>query len=146
MQNQRLTGACEPAKCHDANQQSIQDLTEPVEQVWQTWRPLDQCFDWDGAANPVRNMHIVCTDLCPHKLHSPNCGDLKQADFERGGHTFLPGVAWNTIQTKLEPKHWPDFGCCFFMQLHKCGWNRHCRPISMRMDVKWTKILLLCQH
>ena len=51
-----------------------------AEQVRQTRRPPNQCFDLDSIADPLfageKPAYIVCTDPCPHKRHGP---DVKES-------------------------------------------------------------------
>ena len=51
-----------------------------MEQVRQTQRPLDQCFETPPTrCLQARSPHIVYTDLCPHECTV--CGDLRMSRF-----------------------------------------------------------------
>ena len=87
----------------------------------------------------------------PTRTYSPDikesCGNLGMSNhkFERGGHTFSAGVAWNKIRPNIltDRLAWVALSCG-----SRGTWNRRsCNwaLISMRADVKWIRILLPSQ-
>ena len=90
--------------------------TGAAEQVWQTQRPLDQCFEIASTlCLQARSLHIVYTDLCPHKCTV--FGDLRTRRFPgqcclehektikilSKTVTGLHGLLFHTIPRGLEP-------------------------------------------
>ena len=78
-----------------------------AEQVRQTRRPPDQCFDRDTIGDPLLAGEKPAYRLyrsMPTRTYGPNvkesCGDLRMTrlKFERGGHIFSAGVDWNKIR------------------------------------------------
>ena len=81
-------------------------LTGLAEQVWQTQQSPDQCFDWDDVADPSCRQEtcISPTQICTRmnfavRVWKRTAEIWEQADCERGGHTFLTGVALNKIHS-----------------------------------------------
>ena len=112
--------------------------TGPAEQVQQTRRSPDQCYDWDDVADPslVGEKHAYRLHrFVPAQTSWSECKrELPRSENKQlGGHTFLMGAAWNKIQTKCKAKHWLVFVCRFFIRFPGWAWNRHAMPMDTNL-------------
>ena len=97
------------------------------EKVRQTRRPPDQCFDWDSIADLLlAGEKPVCRPYRSMPAWTSRSGRKRElaetwerADFERGGHTFLAGVAWITI--RLNTKQNSNRLACVTPSCHSQG-------------------------
>ena len=73
----------------------------------QVRRPPDQCFDLDSIADPMlagenpayRLYRFMPARTLRYKRKRLEAAETRErACFERGGHTFSAGVAWNTMR------------------------------------------------
>ena len=117
--------------------------TGAAEQVWQTQRPLDQCFETASTlCLQVRSPHIVYTDLCPHECTV--CGDLRMSRFPgqrclehdktikilSKTVTGLRGLLFHTIPRGLETV---DGGLSPFVQT--CSESESCYQVRTKAKI-----------
>ena len=100
------------------------------------------CPDWDDVADPslvcekhtYRQHSLGFVPARTSRYRSERKRELKQADRERGGHTFLTGVARNKIRSN---KILTGFRVPL---LHECTWNRHADGHPSPCVWSWSEI------
>ena len=122
--------------------------TGVAEQVWQTRRPPDQCFDWDKIADPLlageKSAYCLYRSMPARTSQS---GGLWIPENEQilsvvATHSQPPllGIWW------LNTKQNSDRLACVVPSCGSPGdWN-HRWPLNfMHANMKWVRILLPCQ-
>ena len=95
--------------CLQVLKKRLSTVQRGAEPVWQTWRPLDQCFDWDSITYSLlageKPTYLLYRSM-PARMYGVDVkeswGDLRTSRFEHGGHTFSASVAWNTIRLNIK--------------------------------------------